>query len=149
MALKRIQHELKELTFRPQNLFSAGPIDSSDLFYWQGTITGPDDSPYEGGLFFLDIQFPQDYPFKPPKVAFTTRVYHPNINNHGNISLCILRDQWSPAVTIRKVILAIIGLLIDPNADDPLVAEIALVYKTERKKYNQTAREWTKKYAYA
>jgi ubiquitin-conjugating enzyme E2 D/E len=60
------------------------------------------DSPYSGGVFFLQIQFPTDYPFKPPKVHFNTRIYHPNINANGSICLDILRDQWSPALTISK-----------------------------------------------
>lgn len=60
------------------------------------------DSPYSGGVFFLTIHFPTDYPFKPPKVNFTTRIYHPNINSNGSICLDILRDQWSPALTISK-----------------------------------------------
>lgn len=57
---------------------------------------------FEGGVFFLTIHFPTDYPFKPPKVSFTTRIYHPNINSNGSICLDILRDQWSPALTISK-----------------------------------------------
>ena len=60
------------------------------------------ESPYTGGVFFLAIHFPTDYPFKPPKVNFTTRIYHPNINSNGSICLDILRDQWSPALTISK-----------------------------------------------
>ena len=63
---------------------------------------GPGDSPFQGGVFFLSIHFPTDYPFKPPKVNFTTRIYHPNINSNGSICLDILRDQWSPALTISK-----------------------------------------------
>jgi hypothetical protein len=63
---------------------------------------GPGDSPFQGGVFFLAIHFPTDYPFKPPKVNFTTRIYHPNINSNGSICLDILRDQWSPALTISK-----------------------------------------------
>ena len=63
---------------------------------------GPEDSPYTGGVFFLNIHFPTDYPFKPPKVTFVTRIYHPNINSNGGICLDILKDQWSPALTISK-----------------------------------------------
>jgi ubiquitin-conjugating enzyme E2 D len=80
---------------------SAGPVND-DLFHWQATIMGPAESPYQGGVFFLTIHFPTDYPFKPPKVAFTTRIYHPNINSNGSICLDILRTQWSPALTISK-----------------------------------------------
>lgn len=65
-------------------------------------LTLQGDSPYSGGVFFLTIHFPTDYPFKPPKVNFTTRIYHPNINSNGSICLDILRDQWSPALTISK-----------------------------------------------
>ncbi|KAI2786678.1 Ubiquitin-conjugating enzyme [Penicillium oxalicum] len=116
-------------------------------FHWQATIMGPSDSPYSGGVFFLTIHFPTDYPFKPPKVNFTTRIYHPNINSNGSICLDILRDQWSPALTISKVLLSICSMLTDPNPDDPLVPEIAHVYKTDRPRYEATAREWTRKYA--
>jgi ubiquitin-protein ligase len=117
------------------------------MFKWRATIIGPGDSPYAGGIFFLDINFPSDYPFKPPKVSFTTRIYHPNINSNGSICLDILRDQWSPALTISKVLLSICSMLTDPNPDDPLVPEIAHVYKTDRPRYESTAREWTRKYA--
>ncbi|XP_025061944.1 ubiquitin-conjugating enzyme E2 D2, partial [Alligator sinensis] len=124
-----------------------GAEENPQVFHWQATIMGPNDSPYQGGVFFLTIHFPTDYPFKPPKVAFTTRIYHPNINSNGSICLDILRSQWSPALTISKVLLSICSLLCDPNPDDPLVPEIARIYKTDREKYNRIAREWTQKYA--
>ncbi|CAB3223204.1 ubiquitin-conjugating enzyme E2 eff [Anticarsia gemmatalis] len=146
MALKRINRELQDLGRDPPAQCSAGP-HGEDLFHWQATIMGPVDSPYQGGVFFLTIHFPTDYPFKPPKVAFTTRIYHPNINSNGSICLDILRSQWSPALTISKVLLSICSLLCDPNPDDPLVPEIARIYKTDREKYNELAREWTRKYA--
>ncbi|KAJ5726416.1 ubiquitin-conjugating enzyme e2-16 kda protein [Penicillium malachiteum] len=136
MALKRINKELTDLGRDPPSSCSAGPI-GDDL----------GDSPYSGGVFFLTIHFPTDYPFKPPKVNFTTRIYHPNINSNGSICLDILRDQWSPALTISKVLLSICSMLTDPNPDDPLVPEIAHVYKTDRPRYEATAREWTRKYA--
>nr|7JZV_A Chain A, BRCA1,Ubiquitin-conjugating enzyme E2 D3 [Homo sapiens] len=145
-ALKRINKELSDLARDPPAQCSAGPV-GDDMFHWQATIMGPNDSPYQGGVFFLTIHFPTDYPFKPPKVAFTTRIYHPNINSNGSIKLDILRSQWSPALTISKVLLSICSLLCDPNPDDPLVPEIARIYKTDRDKYNRISREWTQKYA--
>jgi ubiquitin-conjugating enzyme E2 D/E len=146
MALKRISKELQDLGKDPPSNCSAGPV-GDDLFHWQATIMGPPDSPFQGGVFFLNIHFPTDYPFKPPKVQFTTRIYHPNINANGSICLDILRDQWSPALTISKVLLSVCSLLTDPNPDDPLVPEIAQLYKTDRARYETTAREWTRKYA--
>ncbi|XP_016812799.1 ubiquitin-conjugating enzyme E2 D4 isoform X2 [Pan paniscus] len=133
MALKRIQKELTDLQRDPPAQCSAGPV-GDDLFHWQATIMGPNDSPYQGGVFFLTIHFPTDYPFKPPKVAFTTKIYHPNINSNGSICLDILRSQWSPALTVSKVLLSICSLLCDPNPDDPLVPEIAHTYKADREK---------------
>eukprot|EP00941_MAST-03F_sp_MAST-3F-sp1_P000572 g572.t1 len=146
MALKRLTKELQDLGNDPPPNCSAGPAEA-DLFAWQATIMGPSDSPFSGGVFFLNIQFPGDYPFKPPKVMFTTKIYHPNINSSGGICLDILKDQWSPALTISKVLLSICSLLTDPNPDDPLVTDIAELYKKDRAKYEQNAREWTRKYA--
>ncbi|KAG7277437.1 hypothetical protein CRUP_016340 [Coryphaenoides rupestris] len=146
MALKRIQKELNDLQRDPPAQCSAGPV-GEDLFHWQATIMGPSDSPYQGGVFFLTIHFPTDYPFKPPKIAFTTKIYHPNINSNGSICLDILRSQWSPALTVSKVLLSICSLLCDPNPDDPLVPDIAHLYKADKSRYNKTAREWTQKYA--
>merc|ERR1740130_2128131 len=146
MACKRLNKELIDLGKDPPPNCSAGPA-GEDLFAWQATIMGPEDSPYAGGVFFLQIHFPADYPFKPPKVKFKTKVYHPNINAQGGICLDILKDQWSPALTISKVLLSICSLLTDPNPDDPLVTEIALLYKSNRTKYKSTAKEWTARYA--
>ncbi|KJH48421.1 e1-like protein-activating enzyme Gsa7p/Apg7p [Dictyocaulus viviparus] len=131
LIFDRITKELQDLGRDPPAQCSAGPV-GDDLFHWQATIMGPPESPYQGGVFFLTIHFPTDYPFKPPKVAFTTRIYHPNINSNGSICLDILRSQWSPALTISKVLLSICSLLCDPNPDDPLVPEIARIYKTDR-----------------
>ncbi|TKY74134.1 Ubiquitin-conjugating enzyme E2 10 [Spatholobus suberectus] len=146
MASKRILKELKDLQKDPPTSCSAGPV-AEDMFHWQATIMGPPDSPYAGGVFLVTIHFPPDYPFKPPKVAFRTKVFHPNINSNGSICLDILKEQWSPALTISKVLLSICSLLTDPNPDDPLVPEIAHMYKTDRNKYESTARSWTQKYA--
>ena len=146
MALKRIQKEIKDFDKDPPTGCSAGPV-GEDVFHWNAMIQGPPDSPYAEGMFSLEVVFPNDYPFKPPKVKFLTRVYHPNVNENGAICLDILKDQWSPALTISKVLLSITSLLTDPNPDDPLVAAIAHTYKTDREKYNKTAREWVHKYA--
>ena len=146
-ALKRIKKELIDFNKDPPENICAGPVNDSDMFHWEGVIMGPRDSPYQGGVFFLDIHFPTDYPFKPPKCRFKTRVYHPNINSNGSISLDILKDQWYVPCTIDKLLLSISSLLTDPNPDDPLVPEIANLYKSNRARYEATAREWTKKYA--
>ncbi|KAJ1930370.1 hypothetical protein IWQ60_000391 [Tieghemiomyces parasiticus] len=145
-SARRIQKELAEICLDPPSNCSAGPKGDS-LYEWAATITGPADSPYAGGIFFLDIHFPEEYPFKPPKIIFRTRIYHCNVNSQGQICLDILKDNWSPALTISKVLLSICSLLTDANPHDPLVASIANEYLTDREQHDATARDWTKRYA--
>merc|ERR1711916_410766 len=144
---RRIQKELAEISLDPPSNCSAGPKSDENLYEWVSTIMGPKESPYAGGVFFLDITFPPDYPFKPPKVVFRTRIYHCNINSSGSICLDILKDNWSPILTISKVLLSICSLLTDCNPDDPLVVNIAEQYKNDRETHDHTAKEWTKRYA--
>ncbi|XP_064874435.1 ubiquitin-conjugating enzyme E2 E1 isoform X3 [Oncorhynchus nerka] len=157
---------------------NAGP-KGDNIYEWRSTILGPPGSVYEGGVFFLDITFSSDYPFKPPKmgkikrnqprpqkencrrpqvwfifgrnfqmpVTFRTRIYHCNINSQGVICLDILKDNWSPALTISKVLLSICSLLTDCNPADPLVGSIATQYLTNRAEHDRIARQWTKRYA--
>jgi ubiquitin-conjugating enzyme E2 D/E len=146
MALKRLQRELIEIQKDTPVNCSAGP-NNNDLFNWEATIIGPTETPYEGGIFKLKILFPADYPFKPPKITFETRIYHPNINANGGICLDILKDQWSPALNITKVLLSICSLLDEPNPDDPLMPEIAQLFKSNKPEFTRIAREHTVKYA--
>ena len=145
MSLRRIKKELSEMQLDPPSNCSAGPV-GEDMFSWTGTIMGPEDSPYMNGIFSVKIDFPSDYPFKSPRVIFITKIYHPNINATGAICLDILKEQWSPALTISKVLLSVCSLLTDPNPDDPLMPDIAKLYKVDKERYNAIAREWTIKY---
>ena len=146
LALARLKKEVSNLKKNPPSNCSAGPVDD-DLLFWKATIMGPSDSPYSGGLFHLDINFTDKYPFKPPKVIFRTKVYHPNISYNGSICLDLLKTEWSPALTISKLLLSICSLLTDPNPSDPLVPSIANQYINNNEKYIETAREWTQTYA--
>lgn len=146
MSQRRIQKELSDVNRDPPAGCSCGPV-GDNMYKWEGIIMGPADSPFAGGVFKLYIDFPTDYPFKAPKVWFGTKIYHPNINSAGGICLDILKDQWSPALTITKVLLSILSLLTDPNPDDPLCPEIAQEYRNNRSAYDSTARNWTLRYA--
>ena len=112
-VVNRIKREIRDLAKDFPDYCSGDPVDG-DIFHWRGKILGPPDSPYSGGTFFLDINFPVDYPFKPPKITFITKIYHCNIDSCGHICLDILKDQWSPALTVakvRKFTLVILNLL--------------------------------------
>lgn len=146
MSLRRIQRELIDIKNDPPLNCSAGP-EGEDLYKWEGVIFGPDDSPYSGGVYKLKILFPTEYPFKCPNVTFLTKIYHPNISESGVICLDILKTNWSPALTITKVLLSICSLLTDPNPKDPLVPAIADLYTNDRQQYEENARSWTLKYA--
>jgi len=144
---RRVQKELQDLSADPPANCSAGPV-GDDVFNWHATILGPPETPYRSGLFFLNISFPQDYPFAAPDVRFTTKIYHCNIGRDGFLSIPMLQDQWSPALTISKVLLHISSMLENPpNPYHPLQLQIAQEYLKDRAKHDKTAVEWVRRYA--
>ena len=145
-TIHRLNKELEEINNNQITNFSARVIED-DIFHWEAQIIGPEGTPYQGGFFNLRIDFPRDYPFKPPNVIFITRIYHCNINSSGNICLDILKENWSPALTISKVLLSICSLMDEPNPNDPLVHEIATLFKSNRKEHDRRAQQFTLEYA--
>ncbi|TXT10228.1 uncharacterized protein COLE_04162 [Cutaneotrichosporon oleaginosum] len=146
MATKRIRKEISDLARENLGAIKLAP-NESNIFQWRATIPGPAGSPYEGGLFDVDIRVPEDYPFSPPHVQFVTKVYHCNVSPQGSICKSLLKSAWSPALSLYKVILSLSSLLTDPNPADPLVPSIAIEYKQNRKKHDSTAKDWVKMYA--
>eukprot|EP01022_Parablepharisma_sp_SALTPOND_P033815 TRINITY_DN89713_c1_g1_i1.p1 TRINITY_DN89713_c1_g1~~TRINITY_DN89713_c1_g1_i1.p1 ORF type:complete len:262 (+),score=0.97 TRINITY_DN89713_c1_g1_i1:112-786(+) len=120
--------------------------------FWPSILLPPlsqqKDTAYEGGTYIIDIEIPPDYPFKPPKMRFETKIWHPNISSvTGAICLDILKNEWTPALTIRTALISLQALLCAPEPKDPQDAEVAKQYLSNRKLFEQTAKEWTKKYA--
>ena len=142
MTAKRIRKELELIKSDPPSNCSAGP-DDDNIYNWTATIMGPTETVYEGGIFFLNIEFPENYPYKPPKIRFLTKIYHPNINASGGICLDILKEQWSPALTISKVLLSICSLMDDQNPNDPLNVDAAKLFISDKEKFIQYAKEVT------
>lgn len=121
---------------------------ADNLSHLKGTFQGPTETPYEGGSFTVDIQIPNDYPFRPPKMKFDTKIYHPNISSQtGAICLDILKEQWSPVLTIKSALVSLQSMLNDPQPNDPQDAEVASHYLKDRASFNKTARYWTQQYA--
>jgi ubiquitin-conjugating enzyme E2 D/E len=110
-------------------------------------LKGPKDSPYENGVFKLKMEIPEKYPFVPPIILFTNRIYHPNISSDGIICIDILKNQWSAALKLTSVILSIAALLTQPNPDDPLEFEIANIYKSNKELFITNAKDYVKFYA--
>mmetsp|Transcript_16520 Transcript_16520/g.35732 ORF Transcript_16520/g.35732 Transcript_16520/m.35732 type:complete len:159 (+) Transcript_16520:181-657(+) len=143
---RRIIKETQRLMAEPAPGISASPSEDN-LRYFNVMILGPTSSPYEGGVFKLELFLPEDYPMAPPKVRFLTKIYHPNIDKLGRICLDILKDKWSPALQIRTVLLSIQALLSAPNPDDPLADNVAKHWKENEKEAILTAKQWTAMYA--
>ncbi|KAG9220050.1 hypothetical protein CCMSSC00406_0007910 [Pleurotus cornucopiae] len=146
MSIKRINREIADLKKEDLGPITLSPSDDN-LYLWKSTLPGPQGSPYEGGVFNVEIHLPPDYPFSAPKVMFTTRIYHMNISDRGNICIDILKQNWSPALSIFKVMLSLSSLLTDPNPQDPLVPSIATQYMRNRKQHDTTAQQWVELYA--
>ena len=143
---QRIIKETKKLESDPIVGIYAIPVPENPR-YFNVSISGPKDSPYEGGLFKLQLYLPEEYPMVPPKCLFMTKIYHPNIDFLGRICLDILKKNWSPALQIRAVLLSIQSLLNEPNTADPLNEKVNEHWLRDRKDAEKTAREWTLKYA--
>ncbi|KAL1916589.1 uncharacterized protein VTP21DRAFT_5780 [Calcarisporiella thermophila] len=147
--LQRMKREIKMLEDCPAGILCY-PTDT-DYKHFQAQITGPKGTPYEGGIFKIDIKLPDRYPFEPPNANFNTPIYHPNIDAQGRICLDILKmppnGAWAPSLNIRALLVSLSALMGDPNPDDPLDVEIAKEYKENRGLFLKKAKESTSKYA--
>ena len=144
MLAKRLNKELKDLMDNPITYCTATPINN-DITNWDATIIGPEDTPYAGGVFKLKIKYPKTYPIDPPRVSVITKIFHCNISDES-ICLDILKDNWSPALTISKILISICSLLNEPNPNSPLNGMAANLYLHNREQYNEEVKKYIKKY---
>jgi len=147
---EKIQIRNKEITDCKNDKSSQIKIDLIDdsPFHLKGSFPGPQETPYEGGHFEVDIVIPESYPFQPVKMKFITKVYHPNISSaSGAICLDILKDAWSPVLTLKSTLISLQSLLCSPEPNDPQDAEVAKHYMTSKSSFEDTATYWTQIYA--
>eukprot|EP01060_Flectonema_neradi_P023107 TRINITY_DN3131_c4_g1_i1.p1 TRINITY_DN3131_c4_g1~~TRINITY_DN3131_c4_g1_i1.p1 ORF type:complete len:175 (+),score=11.91 TRINITY_DN3131_c4_g1_i1:57-527(+) len=141
MALIRINKELVDYdtSSTPFHIHRVGTYSLRAILF------GEENTPYSGGVFWVSVVFPTEYPFKPPRVKFETKIFHPNISTYGSLDMDILGCLWSPALTIVKVLKSIVTLLREPNNECILNTD---AHNERTKEKNQTtAMDWTKKYA--
>lgn len=145
---KRIMKEMQAVKDDPQAHITLEFVNESDIHHLKGSFQGPPGTPYENGKFIVDIEVPMEYPFKPPKMKFDTKVYHPNVSSvTGAICLDILKNAWSPVITLKSALISLQALLQSPEPNDPQDAEVAQHYLRDRESFNKTAALWTKLYA--
>ncbi|XP_038907075.1 ubiquitin-conjugating enzyme E2 D1-like [Benincasa hispida] len=144
-AMYRIENELRAMNEEAATHCSFGPV-GDDIFRWEGVVIGPACSCYEGGIFQLSIQFPSNYPLRPPYIKFLTKIFHPNVGSDGTIFMDILNENWSSALTIEKLLLSICSILSNPIPQGS-INEASTMYLDNWLNYSKIAREWTKIYA--
>ena len=146
-ATRRLQKELQDIRTSGMKSFRDIQVDELNMLTWQGLIV-PDSPPYNRGAFRIEINFPPEYPFKPPKITFRTKIYHPNIDEKGQVCLPIISaEHWKPATKTDQVIQALVALVNDPEPEHPLRGDIAEEYTKDKRKFFKNAEEFTKKFS--
>ncbi|OKL60663.1 hypothetical protein UA08_04029 [Talaromyces atroroseus] len=168
-SLKRISKELAELTESPPAGITVQLVDEADVYKWKVFMKGPQDTPYQvqctfsghyisqfikvagqDGTFLVNLTLPNEYPFKPPTVSFATKIYHPNVSNDDKGSMCLgmlKSDEWKPSSRIAAVLEFARQLLVEPMPDDAVEGRIAEQYQNDRKRFEEVARDWTRRFA--
>ncbi|KAF9214570.1 Ubiquitin-conjugating enzyme E2 15 [Podila verticillata] len=145
-----LQRQLRELNKNPVEGFSAGLVGDKNIFEWEIMIMGPQDTLYEGGFFRAIMTFPQDYPLMPPKLKFTTDMYHPNVYPDGEVCISILHppgedkwgyeqasERWLPVHTVETILVSVISMLSSPNDESPANIEAAKEWRDDYPSYRK------------
>lgn len=146
-ATRRLRKELADI--KKQNHDFIDEIDAKDdnILRWTGTIK-PLMPPYDDGAFKIELNFPTEYPFKPPILTFKTKIYHPNIDEKGQVCLPIINAaNWKPATKTEQVIQALVALIHVPEPEHPLRSDLAKEFMEDKARFNKNAKDYTSKYA--
>ena len=142
----RLLQEFRAILSDPIVNILACPFSAKDLSHWNVRLNGPPDTPYQGGIFYLTIEFPLTYPLTPPHVKFNTKIYHCNVNSKGRVCTDLL-ENWLPSTSVTQIIFEVYCVLIECNPSDPLVQEFADLYMTNKQLYDTHAINWTLQFA--
>lgn len=145
-ATRRLGKELNDIKGSQSGLQQI-EVDEANLLQWKGLLC-PSEAPYNRGAFKIDITFPAEYPFKPPKVTFKTKIYHPNIDEKGQVCLPIISpENWKPATKTDQVIQALLALIHSPEPEHPLRGDVAEEFTKNKKEFLRKAEDHTRKFA--
>jgi len=154
-AIKKLRKEFTEINEKGDVPFTVGLIDENDMFKWEVLIVGPENTIYEGGVFSAILEFPQDYPNSPPKMSFTSKMWHPNIFKNGSVCISILHppvidhtnlmerldEKWRPVLGVKEIVLSVLSMLCAPNLDSPANVDAAIEYKNNYEAYKKKVRQ--------
>ena len=146
LRFKRIYREMVIMHRKEHSFIEIYPCES-DIQFWNAIITGPVGTPYEGGIFHIYINFPDEYPYKPPEIRFLTKIFHININLSGRIFISVLYSRYRPEIKILRLLESIYGLLMNPEATDSYETTASSLFKSSREDYNRIAKEWSLNFA--
>jgi len=158
-VVKRLLNEIKQVASGSDKVWAHSgegihifPAPDS-INFWRVLIEGPPDSPFQGGVFQLNVMIPENYPFRPPNIMFETPVYHCNVSDSGKICLGLLQENWSPGLSVPKAIEAVRIMLKNPDTDNSLrqwIAELTIAYRNSNgadTRYLEKAQEMTRQHA--
>jgi ubiquitin-conjugating enzyme E2 G1 len=154
-AIKKLRREFTDINEKGDVPFTVGLIDENDMFKWEVLLVGPEDTIYEGGVFSAILEFPQDYPNSPPKMSFTSKMWHPNIFKNGSVCISILHppvidhtnlmerldEKWRPVLGVKEIVLSVLSMLCAPNLDSPANVDAAIEYKNNYDAYKKKVRQ--------
>ena len=138
---KRLLTELKSLKAEATSLKMTVNCAEDNLYQWYATITGAEGTPYNGLVYKLKIEFPNNYPFTPPKLQFTNGMFHPNVDQQGNICLDILKDKWTPVLNVTKALLSVLAIMAEPNPSSALNMDAATLYTSNLDAYAERVKK--------
>jgi len=152
-AIRRLKKELedvKQTNSVSSSFFYNVDVPESNMLHWEGVLV-LDKEPYACKSakkgFRLEMNFPPEYPFKPPKVLFKTKVYHPNVDEKGQVCLPIIApENWKPATKANQVLLALKSLFEEPEPSGALRGDVAEVFTKNKEVFNATAQEYVEKF---
>jgi len=153
IARARLTNERKNWRKSHPHGFYARPLKNPDgstnLFKWECGIPGKKGTPWEGGVYPLIMNFPPEYPQKPPKCVFVPVLFHPNIYPSGTVCLSILSEDkdWKAAITVKQLLLGIQDLLAEPNNNDPAQQEPYELFRDDRAAYERRILQQAKQFA--